>query len=543
MITIPPDENRHKKAIGYLRISSAMQINNESEATQTQKIQAYADSNEIEIIKWYYDEAQSGKNADRKELQKLIQFALAYRDQIDHVIVYKMSRASRDARTYYTEIVSKLYTRGITFRSATETFDDSPGGQFMELLHVGMAQFDNGIKREYTLDNMRSLAKQGYYQHPPIVGYDVCKVKNPGGKDRPSLKQNAMAPKVRMVLERFSVGDMNRAELTRYAAEVGLRSRYGKKMSEDSINRVLTNPVYAGCIRDSFTNFERLDNGKHRGIISIEMYERNQFILNAKNSRKYEVHLKKNQAYVLKGILLCGGCNHRLYASAPKTGNGGHSPRYHCGKGCKLPSIAAETVHTEFKDMLKRIKPTSGTLKLYKEVLIREANNQLGRINTEVEKLRDDLDDVSKLRVEAVEKYTRGDLTKEEKNELVDALEVRKFETTDKLKEMEEVQSLRENEIEYAITFMEQVDKQWSDAGFDLQQRFQNMIFPQGVVYDSQNHRFGTSQISVLYRSISVILYGFPPVASSKFKRCLSTIFEALIFDVSFYCFLIDADS
>src|SRR3989344_6506043 len=254
MITIPPDENRHKKAIGYLRISSAMQINNESEATQTQKIQAYADANEIEIIKWYYDEAQSGKNADRKELQKLIQFALAYRDQIDHVIVYKMSRASRDARTYYTEIVSKLYTRGITFRSATETFDDSPGGQFMELLHVGMAQFDNGIKREYTLDNMRSLAKQGYYQHPPIVGYDVCKVKNPGGKDRPSLKQNAMAPKVRMVLERFSVGDMNRAELTRYAAEVGLRSRYGKKMSEDSINRVLTNPVYAGCIRDSFTN-------------------------------------------------------------------------------------------------------------------------------------------------------------------------------------------------------------------------------------------------------------------------------------------------
>ena len=47
---------------------------------------------------------------------------------------------------------------------------------------------------------------------------------------------------------------------------------------------------------------------------------------------------------------------------------------------------------------------------------------------------------------------------------------------------------------------MDQVDKQWADASFDLQQKFQKMIFPDGVAYDAENSRFGTSEISVLYR-------------------------------------------
>ena len=34
----------------------------------------------------------------------------------------------------------------------------------------------------------------------------------------------------------------------------------------------------------------------------------------------------------------------------------------------------------------------------------------------------------------------------------------------------------------------------------DIKVRFLKMLFPEGVVYDSVNHRFGTSQISPLYR-------------------------------------------
>jgi hypothetical protein len=139
-------------------------------------------------------------------------------------------------------------------------------------------------------------------------------------------------------------------------------------------------------------------------------------------------------------------------------------------------------------------------LKLYKEVLIREANNQLGRINKEVEVLRNELTDIANKRFAAIDKFTMGDLTREEKNDFIDALDIRKLDAEASLEDAQGAQALRENEIEYAINFMENVDKQWSDASFDLQQKFQKMIFPNGIAYDGENRSFGTSEISVLYR-------------------------------------------
>ncbi len=492
------DKEPRKRAVAYVRVSSIGQKDNESPNTQKIKIRQYAEANNIEIVEWFEDIAKSAKTANRDGLQQLLKFALRERESIDLVIVYKMSRASRDAQTFFVDIMSKLATRGISIRSATETFDDSPAGKFQQLLYLGIAQFDNGVKSEYTKDNMQNLARQGYYQHPPVVGYVTCKIRNSEGKYRPSLKPNEMAPKVKQVLERFSVGDISKAELTRYAEEVGLRSRYGKVLGRDSINRLLINATYAGLIKDCHTGFEQVP-GKHEGIISEATYSQNQRLVNGQNSRLEEVHLKKNELYVLKGTLRCVECDKLMYASAPRTGNGGHSPRYHCGK-CQQRSIPARLVHQDFENMLKSIKPTEGTLKLFREVLIREANNQLGRINKEVEQLRDELTDIANKRFAAIEKFTMGDLTKEEKNDFVDALDIRKLDAEASLEDAESVQALRENEIEYAINFMDQVDKQWSDASFDLQQKFQKMIFPKGVAYDAENRSFGTSEISVLYR-------------------------------------------
>lgn len=494
------------KALAYVRISSVRQIDNESPDTQRAKIQAYADANNIEILDWFYDEAQSGKNADRKELNNLLEYALNYKkDKIDHVIVYKMNRASRDLDSYFIQIRAVLKARGITIRSATEQVDDTVIGRFMEMFYVLMGQLDNENKAEYTKDNMKSLALQGYWQHPPILGYDPCKVDNNMGKPRPSLKPNAMAEKVTAVLERFSKGGITKAELTRYAAKVGLRSRYGNKLSEDRIHRLLTHPVYAGYVSDNFTDYELVE-GKHIGLISKQTFERNQALLEAyKNSRMGEVHLKPNEDYELKGLLLDANCGKAMYASAPKSGNGSHFGRYHCArKPCrgKTVSVKADVVHKEFGKLLEKIKPSQGLLKLYRTVLMRQANQELDNLNMRIKKYRRDLDQVSEARSSAVQKFVEGSITLEEKKDVVDALDKKKMKTTLELNELEQQQTLREADIEYALNFMENLDKLWHDAGFDMKQRFQKMIFPDGVVFDTNTRQFGTTKISPLYRYI-----------------------------------------
>ncbi len=497
------NNQRTKKAVAYIRVSSTMQKDNESPDTQHAKIQEYANSNGIEIIKdgWFFDEAKSGKNADREELQNMLKFALSRRDKIDHVIVYKMSRASRDLYSYITQVQMALRSKGITMRSATEPIDDTKMGRFMENLYVILAQLDNDSKAEYTLDNMKSLAAQGYYQHSPPTGYDNAKLPNAMGKPRPSLKQNDMAPKVKNVLERFSKGGITKAELKRYADSIGLRSRYGKKMSEDSINRMLGNATYAGFIKDRFTDHKQVA-GRHEPIITPEVYELNQALLYGRNTRKDEVHKRKNESYVLKGTLMCIGCNNPLYASAPRTGNGGYSPRYHCGRGCKSPSIKANIVHEDFERLLDELKPSEGVLKLYKQVLIQEANKALGALNGRISAVRDELDEIAVKRANGIEMFAGGELSIEEKNVLIDSLDQKKLETQLRLHDLEQLQNIRESDIDAAINFMGSVNEQWKNSNFDNRVRFQNILFPQGITYNLAEQEFGTSQMSPLYRLV-----------------------------------------
>lgn len=65
-------------------------------------------------------------------------------------------------------------------------------------------------------------------------------------------------------------------------------------------------------------------------------------------------------------------------------------------------------------------------------------------------------------------------------------------------------QNLREADIEFAITVMDSVDKQWVESDIDIQIRFQKMLFPDGLIYDSLNGKFGASNISPLHRYASI---------------------------------------
>lgn len=498
----------YKKAVAYVRISSVRQIDNESPDTQKEIIQRYADSNNIEILKdgWFFDEAKSGKNADREELKNMLSFALKYKGKIDHLIVYKMNRASRDLESYTVQVRMVLQAKGITVRSATEPVDDTKMGRFMENFLVLMGQLDNEGKAEVTTDNMRALAEQGYWQHPPILGYDTTKIDNDRGKPRPSLKKNKMAEKVQAVLERYSVGDISKADLARYAEDIGLRSRYDKVLSKDSINRLLKSSTYPGYVSDKFTNYE-LVQGKHPAIISPDTYERNQTILYGKNSRKGEIHSKLNKEYPLRGLLLCSNCEKPLYASAPTTGNGNRSPRYHCArKSCKgkVASTRTSVVHDEFFTMLQAIKPSDEILKLYKNILIKEANAELDNLNLRIVNNRNQLSKISELRSSTIKKFVEGSITQQEKDDFIKDLDDQKLAISDVLQESEQQQSLREVDIELAINFMESVDRQWEISDIDLQHRFQSMLFPRGLVYDSTEGKFGTTEISELYRCIAI---------------------------------------
>ncbi len=493
------DTNSQKTALGYLRISDKKQIKGESLANQREAIFQYAVANNIKVVEWFTDEAKSGKNTDREALQNLLRVATKKKGQVDYVIVYKMNRASRDLATYFTGIRNILAGLGVQIRSATEHFEDTPDGHFMEAMHVLVGQLDNENKRQMVTDNMRRLAKQGYWQHTPPRGYDMCRIKNGDGHARPSLKPNAEATKIRDLLLRWNRGDMTEAQLMRYAEDIKLyAAKGGKPLNQDVIHKMIVNPIYAGFICNKFTDGERV-KGQHKELITSEQFEQNQLVLLMRN-KDYMSGLKRqiaNETYPLRRFVRCLQCDKYMTAAAPH-----NSPRYYCARpSCKRTgSIMVKLLHPQFEELLALVTPTPGTVKLLRTILKRQVKQELGNINRDIARLRDQLDGNDSYKQKVLAKFIADKLSDEQKDFALRAADKERLNLNTQLLTLERKQTLSEASIENALGFMGNINKYWHSAPLELKQAYQELVFPKGFVYDIKTKKFLTPEISPLYR-------------------------------------------
>ena len=59
----------------------------------------------------------------------------------------------------------------------------------------------------------------------------------------------------------------------------------------------------------------------------------------------------------------------------------------------------------------------------------------------------------------------------------------------------EAIKAARNEDV--ALDIMRDVDRQWLLASLSARVRFQSILFPKGLVYDYENHRFGTTQSAI----------------------------------------------
>ena len=158
------------KAVAYARYSSDKQQES-SIVVQLGAIHRFCEMHNIELIHEYVDEAQTGTNANRKEFQEMIQDAP--KKEFRFVVVHRMDRWARnvdDAR-HYKKLLSKY---GVKVVSALEEFDETPEGEFFELLSMGMAElYSKKLARE-SLAGVLANAREGkVHGGMPPLGYTV----------------------------------------------------------------------------------------------------------------------------------------------------------------------------------------------------------------------------------------------------------------------------------------------------------------------------------------------------------------------------------
>ena len=153
--------------IGYIRVSTQEQNTIRQEILMER----------LGVDELYIDRA-SGKNAQRPELQKMMEYVR----RGDTVIVESISRFARNTRDLL-ELVERLAGKGVEFISQKEAIDTTtPTGKFMLTVFGAVAE----LEREYILQRQRegiaAAKSQGRYKgiHPPAAAGRNCGCKKSG---------------------------------------------------------------------------------------------------------------------------------------------------------------------------------------------------------------------------------------------------------------------------------------------------------------------------------------------------------------------------
>ena len=129
--------------IGYIRVSTAEQNTARQEVLMK----------ELGVDKVFIDKV-SGKNTDRKELKKMMNFARSG----DVVVVESISRFARNTKDLLM-LIEQLTEKGVEFVSKKESIDTSTStGKFMLTIFGAVAE----LERDYILQRQRegiSIAK------------------------------------------------------------------------------------------------------------------------------------------------------------------------------------------------------------------------------------------------------------------------------------------------------------------------------------------------------------------------------------------------
>ena len=343
------------------------------------------------IPEQYDDGGYSGGNMDRPGLKKLMADIEAGR--VDIVVVYKIDRLSRSLADF-AKMVEIFDKHNTSFVSVTQHFNtkDSMGRLTLNIL-LSFAQFEREVTGERIRDKFAASKKKGMWMGgPPPLGYDVV--------ERKLLTNAFEAKQVKHIFERFvALGSLSllASELNTqghttksYVSRTG-NQQGGKPFSLQSLRTILKNRLYLAEVHHKGKYYP----GQHQALIEQGLFDDAQGIFagntKAKRTRTYAA---KSDA-LLKGIIVCGGCEGAMSPTYTKKKNKQYryyitnSYRQHtCGE-CPVSRIPAGEIEEIIKGQLKSVfaspqilveiwRKMRGENKNFKEHEMHEALQKLG---------------------------------------------------------------------------------------------------------------------------------------------------------------------
>ena len=217
--------------------------------------------------------------------------------------------------------------------------------KFMHGIKVLMAKNYIDNLSEEARKGMQEKAEQGIWPTIAPLGY-----RNVAGTDGKKIIQPDpdSAPIIARLFEWYSTGTLSLKETAEKARAAGLVYRKsGAAVPVSTVHTTLRNRIYTG----EFEWNGHLYLGKHQPLVSRELWERVQGVLDGRHAKK---NRRVKHDFAFSGFIACGHCGCSIVGEIKKQ----RYVYYHCtgfrGR-CDEPYVREEVIEQQFTDLLGRL--------------------------------------------------------------------------------------------------------------------------------------------------------------------------------------------
>lgn len=321
---------KKKNCYIYTRVSTSMQVDGFSLDAQKEKLRKYAEFQEFSIAGEYSDEGKSGKSIEgRPQFQEMLKDIAECKDNIEYVLVFKLSRFGRNAADVLNSL-QQMQDYGVNLICVEDGIDSSKdSGKLMISVLSAVAEIERENILVQTMEGRKQKAREGKWNGGfAPYGYKLVDGELKIAEDEAEI--------ICVIYDKFIHTTMGAATVAKYLNRQGYVKKKRQNGTLDAftahfVKLVLDNPIYCGKIafgrrktekiqgsRNQFHVVKQAEYPIYEGIHEAIITEEDWLLAQEKRKKtgvKSEKIYSVEHQHLLSGILRCPECGAALYGS------------------------------------------------------------------------------------------------------------------------------------------------------------------------------------------------------------------------------------
>ena len=269
---------------------------------QTTAIESYAQRKNIRIVDRVEALDESGSQ-ERSKWWRTLESVVSRVEagEADVVVVWKFSRMARH-RKRWALTVDRIEVAGGSLESATEDVDTTTStGRLTRGMLAELAAWEAEVKGEQWKEVKERRARLGLGTGKPRFGYQII--------DKRYVPHPVEGPLLAECYERVVNGEGIRS-VALWLNTQGVTTTGGNSWTSQKLGRVLRSGFATGMLRWH----DEMLPGQHEALISVDVWERFQALVAAREPREWSPDRK----HLFTGLLRCAYCDGKLSAYSRK---------------------------------------------------------------------------------------------------------------------------------------------------------------------------------------------------------------------------------